>query len=95
MRLKDTFITHDSDGEQVLIDVTSSFAGLVRSNRTAAFIVECLKEETTEEKIVEAMFEKYDAPKDVLAKDVSEVIGKLCISQGGAYSRQQLRHLRG
>ena len=26
MRLKDTFITHDSDGEQVLIDVTSSFA---------------------------------------------------------------------
>ena len=31
MRLKDTFITHDSDGEQVLIDVTSSFAGLVRS----------------------------------------------------------------
>ena len=29
MRLKDTFITHDSDGEQVLIDVTSSFAGLV------------------------------------------------------------------
>ena len=95
MRLKDTFITHDSDGEQVLIDVTSSFAGLVRSNRTAAFIVECLKEDTTQEKIVEAMFEKYDAPKDVLAKDVSEVIGKLCISQGGAYSRQQLRHLRG
>ena len=28
MKLKDTFITHDSDGEQVLIDVTSSFAGL-------------------------------------------------------------------
>lgn len=28
MRLKDTFITHDSDGEQVLIDVTSSFADL-------------------------------------------------------------------
>ena len=43
MRLKDTFITHDSDGEQVLIDVTSSFAGLVRSNKSAAFIVECLK----------------------------------------------------
>ena len=43
MKLKDIFITHDSDGEQVLIDVTSSFAGLVRSNKTAAFIVECLK----------------------------------------------------
>ena len=77
MKLKDTYITHDSDGEQILLDTSSSFAGLIRSNKTAAFIVECLKEETTEEKIVEAMFVKYDAPKDVLAKDVSDVIEKL------------------
>ena len=77
MKLKDTYITHESDGEQILLDTSSSFAGLIRSNKTAAFIVECLKEETTEEKIVEAMFEKYDAPKDVLAKDVSDVIEKL------------------
>ena len=60
-----------------MLDTSSSFAGLIRSNKTAAFIVECLKEETTQEKIVEAMFEKYDAPKDVLAKDVSDVIGSL------------------
>ena len=77
MKLKDTYITHESDGEQILLDTSSSLAGLIRSNKTAAFIVECLKEETTQEKIVEAMFEKYDAPKDVLAKDVSEVIEKL------------------
>ena len=77
MKHKDTYITHDSDGEQILLDTSSSFAGLIRSNKTAAFIVECLKEETTKEKIVEAMFEKYDAPKDVLAKDVSDVIEKL------------------
>ena len=77
MKLKDTYITHESDGEQILLDTSSSFAGLIRSNKTAAFIVECLKEETTQEKIVEAMFEKYDAPKDVLAKDVSDVIEKL------------------
>ena len=77
MKLKDTYITHDSDGEQILVDTSSSFAGLIRNNKTAAFIVECLKEDTTQEKIVEAMFEKYDAPKDVLAKDVSDVIEKL------------------
>ena len=77
MKLKDTYITHDSDGEQILLDTSSSFAGLIRSNKTAAFIVECLKEDTTEEKIVEAMFEKYDAPKDVLARDVADVIEKL------------------
>ena len=77
MKLKESYITHDSDGEQILLDTSSPFAGLIRSNKTAAFIVECLKEDTTEEKIVEAMLEKYDAPKDVLAKDVSDVIEKL------------------
>ena len=77
MKLKDTYITHESDGEQILLDTSSSFAGLIRNNKTAAFIVECLKDDTTQEKIVEAMFEKYDAPKDVLAKDVSAVIEKL------------------
>ena len=77
MKLKYTYITHDSDGEQILLDTSSSFAGLIRNNKTAAFIVECLKEETTQEKIVEAMFEKYDAPKEVLAKDVLDVIDKL------------------
>ena len=56
-----------------MLDTSSSFAGLIRNNKTAAFIVEFLKDDTTQEKIVEAMFEKYDAPKDVLAKDVSEV----------------------
>ena len=77
MKLKDTYITHDNDGEQILLDTSSSFAGLIRNNKTAAFIVECLKEETTQENIVEAMFEKYDAPKEVLAKGVSDVIEKL------------------
>lgn len=77
MRLKNTFITHDSEGEQVLIDVTSSFAGLVRSNKTAAFIVDCLKTDTTKDQIVDAMYEKYDAPKEVLKKDVDAIIDKL------------------
>lgn len=77
MRLKDTFITHDSDGEQILIDVTSSFAGVVRSNKTAAFIVECLKTDTTREQIIDAMYEKYDAPKEVMQKDVDKIIEKL------------------
>lgn len=54
--------------------MTSSFAGLVRSNKTAAFIVECLKTDTTKEQIVEAMYEKYDAPKEVLQQDVDSIV---------------------
>ena len=37
----------------------------------------CLKEETTEEKIVDAMCSKYDADRETIAGDVSEIIAKL------------------
>ena len=44
MRLKDEFITYETDGEQIMVAAgTDSFSGLVRSNETAGFIVECLK----------------------------------------------------
>ena len=33
--------------------------------------------DTTKEQIVDAMYEKYDAPKEVLKKDVDAIIDKL------------------
>lgn len=77
MKLKDTFVSHITNGEQILVDVSSSFSGLIRSNKTAAFIVDQLKSETTLDSIVDAMFEKYDAPKEVLRRDAQAVIAKL------------------
>ena len=51
MKLKNGFITHETDGEQIMVSAGSTkFSGLVRSNRTAAFIVDCLKSETNESK---------------------------------------------
>ncbi len=78
MKLKEGFITHETDGEQIIVAVGKArFSGLVRSNRTAASIVDCLKEETTPERIVDAMEAKYDAPRDVLVRDVQTVIAQL------------------
>ena len=77
MKLKDTFVSHVTNGEQILVDVSSSFSGLIRSNKTAAFIVDQLKSETTLDSIVDAMFEKYDTPKEVLRRDAQAVIDKL------------------
>ncbi len=78
MKLKDGFITRQTDGEQIMVAVGDvGFAGLVRSNKTAAFIVDCLKSETTKEEIVDAMSRKYDAPKDVLDRDVEKILAKL------------------
>ena len=78
MKLKDDFIVQDIDSTQFLVPVgAEAFQGIVRSNATAAFIVDCLKEETTAEAIVDAMCAKYDSPKEQIAADVEEIINTL------------------
>lgn len=78
MKLKDGFITHESDGEQIMVAAGEvRFSGMVRSNKTAAFIVDCLKTETTAEQIVEKLVTAYDAPKEVIEKDVQRILDSL------------------
>lgn len=78
MKLKNGFVTEDFDGQQVMVGVgPAAFSGIVRSNETAAFIVNCLKKETTKEEIVAAMAAEYDAPVDRIAADLEGVLAKL------------------
>ncbi len=78
MKLKSNFITQNVDDTQFLVPVgAEAFSGIVRSNRTAAFIEDCLKKETTEEQIVDAMCARYDAPRECIAADVREILGTL------------------
>lgn len=76
MKLKDTFITYNAAGEHTMV-AAEGFSGIVRSNKTAAFIIEALKTATTPEQIVDAMAAKYDAPREVIEKDVEQVLEKL------------------
>lgn len=78
MRLNPDFITQTIDDTQFLIPVGSeAFSGIVRGNATAAFIIDCLKEDTSPEQITDAMCARFDAPRDVIAADVAKVIEKL------------------
>ena len=78
MKLKDNYITQDIDGTQFLVAVGESrFKGIVKSNGTAAAIVDLLKEDTTKEQIVDAMCAKYDAPKERIETDVEGILDKL------------------
>ena len=78
MKLKSDYITQEVDDAQFLVGVGSaSFNGIIRSNRTAAFIVDCLRKNTTEEAIVDAMLKEYDAPREVIARDVKKVLETL------------------
>lgn len=78
MKLKEGFVTHEMGGEQIMVATgVAKFAGLVRSNATAAFIVDCLKEETTKDAIVAKMLEKYEADEAVICADVDKILEKL------------------
>lgn len=77
MKLKSTFITHSTDGEQLMVSVGGDFSGMVRSNPTAAFIIDMLTEGTTREDIISAMLEKYDAQRAVIERDVDKVLAAL------------------
>ena len=80
MKLREGFVTHMVQDTQMMVaagKAAKDFHGLVRSNETAAFIVDCLKQETTEELIVDRLLATYDVPRDVAARDVHAVLEKL------------------
>ena len=78
MKLKDGFITHESGGEHITVTAgNTAFNGLIRSNQTAGFIIDCLKESVTKEMIVEKLLEKYDASKEQIEADVDKVLTTL------------------
>ncbi len=78
MKLKSGFVPHDMGGEQVIVPTgENSFAGMVRCNGTAAFIVNCLLEDTTSEAIVDAMLAKYDVTAEIAGAAVERVLTQL------------------
>ena len=78
MKLKKEFIPYNTDGESLLVPIGGAgFSGLVRGNRTLGVILALLKEDTTEEEIVAAMKQQFDAPEETIARDVKRVLSEL------------------
>lgn len=81
MRLTKGFITHKLGNEQMMVaagPAAELFHGMVQSNETAAFIVDCLKKPTTEEKIVDAVLRHYaGVDRETVVSDVREILAKL------------------
>ena len=78
MKLKNNFITHEIGDDQIMIATgNTDFNGMVKSNKTAAFIINCLKEDTTKEEIISRMMNKYDADKKIIEADVDKILNVL------------------
>ncbi|MBQ8879840.1 MAG: PqqD family protein [Clostridia bacterium] len=74
MKLKESFIKYNTGSEQIMVSGDGDFNGMVRSNRTAAFIIDLLSRDITRDGIISAMLEKYDAPRDMIERDVDKIL---------------------
>ena len=78
MKLKKEFIPHETGNESLLIPAGGAgFSGLIKGNKTLGIILEMLKEDTTEEKIIDSMKQRFDAPEEVIAGDVRKALSEL------------------
>ena len=78
MKLKSNLVIHYINDTQYLVPVGDDAPEIIaRNNKTAGFIVDCLKEETTEEAIVDSMLRKFDAPRETVVHNVKEILDKL------------------
>lgn len=79
MKLSSDFLTHAANGEHFTVPTGGAkFSGIVKSNETAAFIVECLKSDTTESAVTDKLLERYSgASRETVMEDVKDIIAKL------------------
>lgn len=78
MKLKKNILIHKIDDTLFLVPVgAEAFSGIIRNNKTAGFIVNLLRTETTEEEIIAEMCARFDASGDKIAADVREVLATL------------------
>lgn len=77
MKLNKDIMLGNIDGKDFAIatgELAKTFNGIINNNPSANFIFNLLKTEQTEDSIVAAMLEKYDAPEDVIRADVRELL---------------------
>lgn len=80
MKLAKGFVTQNYRDEQLMVAMGpagKTFHGLVRSNGTAAFIIDKLKNDTTPRAVAEALTEVYDVDIQTAVRDTETVIEKL------------------
>ena len=78
MKLKKEFLLHNTSGESILVPTgKAGFSGVVRGNKTLGTVLELLKKDTSEAKIVADMKEMFDAPEGAIEQDVAKVLTEL------------------
>ena len=79
MRIKYTFEIMQLDDETVAVPVgenATDFCGVIKLNETAAFIFNHLQEDTSEDLLLDALEEEFEATREDLAVDLSKCLAQ-------------------
>ncbi len=75
MKLKQDLTIHDMGDEFVVISSNpESFSGMMKLNKTGAFIFEKLQENLSKEEIVKKLQEKYEVEEKTAASDLEDIL---------------------
>lgn len=77
MKIKESFVVHQNRNDYIMIDAAGESNSIIHGNKTTAFIVECLRADTTRDEIVNKMLEKYNVSVDDAAESADLVIETL------------------
>ena len=78
MKLNKNFISHQLDGQTVIVPAAGArFHGLIQGNKTLAAIADCLKNDVTEEQIVDALCARFKGDREIIKEDVAETVRRL------------------
>ena len=78
MKLKKGFIVHHTGTESLLVPMGGAgWSGVVRGNKTLGAILDLLKTDTDEAAIIDAMKRRFNAPEEIIARDVEKVLSEL------------------
>lgn len=67
----------DDDTLAVVPVADAKFKGIVQGNSTVGDIIDCLLEETSEEKVVAFLCKKYNGERAIIAADVADIVSRL------------------
>lgn len=80
MKIKEGYILREVAGSNVVLPVgkaTIDFNGMASLNETGAFLFTLMKEDVTQEQLVDALLDNYEIDRQTAEEDVSGFIEKV------------------
>ncbi len=80
MKIKEGYDTYSVDEDHLMLLISyepDEFNGILRSNEVAQFVIDCLREETSKEEILEKMIETYEGDPGLMKEDIDMVLDNL------------------